>query len=191
MISDTSSREFFEKKYEQDPDPWKFASSDYEQSRFDITIRALTNRVYQRAFEPGCSIGMLTRRLAAVCYRVEAMDISPTAAREAQQRCKSFRNVHILCGHFPAVIPSGQFDLVVFSEIGYYFNEVRLERAARKIVGRLEKGGDLLAVHWLGASEDHRLSGDKVHEILAGVRGLNHYYSERHPAFRLDRWERV
>ncbi len=187
-MKDTVSQEFFDEKYRQKSDPWDFASSEYEQSRYQAVFDALHYRRFARAFEPGCSIGILTERLAAICDRVVAVDISPTAVDSARERCKTLSNVEITCGALPD-LPAGDFDLVVMSEIGYYFDERQLTLLAEKLAGKIRKPGVLLAAHWLGYSEDHLLSGDRVHEIFGALADLTVGHSERHAAFRLDRWE--
>ena len=130
MSLSPTSAEFFETMYAEREDPWEFASSQYERDRYAAIVRALGNRRYRRAFEPGCSIGILTPQLAAFCDRVEAMDISPTAAARARARCERLPNVQVLCGSLPEMIPDGEIDLVVFSEIGYYFTEIQLYSVA-------------------------------------------------------------
>ena len=190
MILDPTSLAFFEQKYQQDPDPWKFGSNPYEQSRYDAIFNALCGGRYRRAFEPGCSIGVLTSRLATICDQVDAMDISPTAVRHARERCQRFPGVKVSCGALPHQLPSGTFDLVVLSEIGYYFSEGPLLKMGNDLVTRIPDGGILLATHWLGASEDHLISGDRVHEIIGALNGLHAEHSERHAGFRLDRWRR-
>ena len=187
MRRDTTSAEFFEAKYQAARDPWNFSSSAYEGGRYDATMRMLEGRAYQRALEPGCSIGVLTERLAAICDRVEAIEISPTAVAEARERCRDLQDVHIEC----AALPEGSFDLILLSEIGYYFAAEALATLCEQLIGRLRASGTLLAAHWLGTSEDHVLTGDRVHEILGGVRGLVLERSERHTGFRLDRWGRA
>jgi SAM-dependent methyltransferase len=116
----TTSQDFFENKYRQNADPWKFEDSPYEQARYAVTLRALKGHHYSRVFEPGCSVGVLTQALAGNCDRLEAIDISPTAVFRAQHRCHDLPNVRIRCGSLPEAIPLGKFDLIVFSEIGYY-----------------------------------------------------------------------
>jgi protein-L-isoaspartate O-methyltransferase len=188
-ISSTSQR-FFEQKYQAESDPWQFATSDYERGRYAAILRALQPRRYRHAFEPGCSIGVLTHQLASICDKVDAMDISPTAVKKARLRCGTSPNVSLVCGSLPQDLPEGPFDLIVFSEIGYYFDGSTLRVLLDEIVFRLESGGILLAVHWLGHSSDHILGGDHVHEILSDVGLLKHDYSERQECFRLDRWVR-
>ena len=184
----TTTQDFFEQKYKTDSDPWDFASNAYEQGRYGAILRALHGRRYEWTFEPGCSIGVLTARLASLSDAVLAMDISPTAAEQARERCRGLKNVSVSCGKLPEDIPGGLFDLIVFSEIGYYFEEPQLAELLAKLVERMTNGGTLLAAHWLGDSEDHILSGDQVHAVLGQVGGLKHSHAERHAGFRLDCW---
>ena len=155
-----------------------------------MIFRALGSRRYRRAFEPGCSIGILTARLASICDHIDAIDISPTAVTRARHNCAHLDNVSIHCGSLPENVPAGNFDLVVLSEIGYYFGGQQLFQIGSDLAGRLELSSVLLAVHWLGHSEDHLLHGDSVHEILSRVDSLTLEYSERHVGFRIDRWVR-
>lgn len=195
MPSNTSSAEFFESKYRVSADPWRFETSPYEQRRYEDTMAALRSRHYGRAFEPGCSVGALTRRLATICDEVVAIEISPTAAKEAQARCRNLRNVHISCASLPNAIPFGPFDLIVLSEIGYYFSIEEWDLILWSLLDEFSPGGMLLAVHWLGTSSDHRLSGDDVHDRIQKLPGLVHtlsvcYERTATERYRLDRWER-
>jgi SAM-dependent methyltransferase len=193
-ITDTTGEAFFDRKYREDPDPWNFASSPYEQSRYDAIVRALEQREYRRCFEPGCSIGVLTARLACFCSQVEAMDIAPAAAEIARARCLRLDNVRVLGGALPEIPGAGGFDLIVLSEIGYYFSKEQFPAVAGALVQRLVPGGTLLAAHWLGCSPDHKMGGEQVHALLRQVQGLRHEHNERHgqgdQGFLLDRWVR-
>lgn len=187
-LINTSSADFFERKYQEKADPWNFGCSAYEQARYDVTMAALDGRRFERAFEPGCSVGVLTERLARVCEHVDAMDLSATAVNAARSRCAGLSNVSVEVGSLSDPLPAGSFDLLVLSEIGYYFDEQGLNACAGAAVEKLVPGGCLLAVHWLGHSQDHRLSGDQVHEVLRSLPGVRLDRSERHPGFQLDRW---
>jgi SAM-dependent methyltransferase len=191
MSRDRTSREFFEKKYRGGADPWGFASSSYELRRYGAILAALSGRRYARALEPGCSIGVLTAGLAGLCDQVEASDISPSAVEQARTRCASLKNVHLTCGSLEDAVPGGEFDLIVLSEIGYYFEEAQLAEIAEGLRGRLVRGGTLLAAHWLGRSQDHVLSGDRVHEVLTRLTGMQWELAERYEGFRLDRWSKT
>jgi hypothetical protein len=189
-IPDTSSAAFFEAKYRSESDPWNFLQSPYECARYDAILNALRGYHYHRAFEPGCSIGVLTIRLANICDEIEASDVSHTAVRETRKRCENLSNVRIRCCSLSEQQDFGRFDLLVLSEIGYYFRAPEWRRISERCVATMNSGSTLLAAHWLGNSRDHQMSGDKVHEILASNTKLLLDHSERHEFFRIDRWIR-
>jgi SAM-dependent methyltransferase len=180
----------FESRYRADPDPWRFATSDYEQRRYDLAIAALPRPRYRRAFEPGCAIGELTRRLAERCDEVVAIDASPTVVAEARHRCAGHANVAVRVGELPDDWPQGRFDLVVLSEIGYYFTIPALTSLRDRAVAALEPNGTLLAVHWRGHSPDHLLHGDEVHRCFAAAKALRPVGRYEEAAFVLDVWTR-
>jgi SAM-dependent methyltransferase len=131
--------------------------------------------------------------LAKVCGQVVAMDLSETAIERARERCRELPNVELRVGSVAEAMPEGDFDLVVLSEIGYYFGEDELREWSSRLVGRLRDRGTLLAVHWLGVSADHIRSGDEVHQTLRAVAseyGLRLEEERRAEGFRLDRWMR-
>ena len=190
MTINRVSKEFFEEKYRADHDPWQFSSSSYELDRYGAIMRVLGTRQFDSAFEPGCSIGVLTDRLAERCRRLLAMDISPTAVALARERCARHPHVTVVEGTLPGDVPVDLFDLVIFSEIGYYFETDVLAEIRDALVGRLSSGGLLVAAHWLGVSKDHILSGDDVHRALGSCDSLKKTVSERHDGFLLEAWER-
>jgi SAM-dependent methyltransferase len=187
----TSSPSFFEAKYQKNPDPWNFSRSAYELGRYDAIVAALNYRRYRHAFEPGCSIGILTERLAQLCDGVLAIDFTPTAAASAAARCAHLKQVEIRCGSITDSIAGYKFDLLVLSEIGYYFKPEEWRRIATTLIDAVPAGGTVLAAHWLGHSEDHCISGDVVHEILRSNPQLHLEHEERNEFLWLDRWERL
>jgi hypothetical protein len=62
--------------YEHANDPWGFADRWYEERKRAITLAALPDRRYRTAFEPGCSIGVLTADLAHRCDFILAGDVA-------------------------------------------------------------------------------------------------------------------
>jgi SAM-dependent methyltransferase len=181
----------FEARYRADPDPWRFATSAYEQERYRRTLAALPRPRYRRAFEPGCSIGVLTERLALRCGELVALDGAAAAVEEARRRCARLPHVDVRRGEVPADWPEGRFDLVVLSELGYYFTAPALAALRDQAVDALEPGGDLMAVHWRGVSADHLLGGDEVHGVLGASPALRPRSSHLEEAYRLDVWSRT
>ena len=191
MAINTVSKEFFEEKYRASRDPWSFSSSSYELNRYDEIMQLLGNRSFNHGFEPGCSIGVLTERLAGRCRHLFAMDISPSAVALARERCAAHPGVTIAEGALPNDMPQGNFDLIVFSEIGYYFERNVLAVIRDLLTNRLARQGVLIGVHWLGVSTDHLLSGDEVQDVLGCTNLLRMLTSQRHEGFLLESWERT
>ena len=188
MSSSTTSQQFFEAKYAADQDPWNFASSPSELARYDAILSALAGRTYQHAFEPACSVGVLTARLATISARVSAFDLSPTAVARANERCASLPHVDIRCATIADTLPDESVDLLVLSEVGYYFTRDEWTGLLSRLLPSCPDGCTVLAAHWLGSSPDHRVSGDEVHEILRASPLLQLSREERHETFRLDRF---
>lgn len=181
----------FEERYQQDPDPWDFATSTYEQGRYRVVLGALWHGRYDRAYEPGCSVGEFTVLLAERCNRLVATDVSPTAVARARARCATAASAQVHVGSVTDP-PPADLDLVVFSELGYYFTTTELEGLVRKLGGSLRPGGELVACHWLGSSPDHRLDGREVHDVLRASlpAAFTHRRHEEHPGFLIDAWSR-
>ena len=57
------------------PIPGNSRRAPYEREKYDATLAALPLRVGS-AFEIGCSIGVLTRRLSERCDRLLAVDVA-------------------------------------------------------------------------------------------------------------------
>jgi SAM-dependent methyltransferase len=186
------SQAAFEAKYRESGDPWNFDGSRYERNRYELTLRSLMRPRYRRAFEPACSIGVLTAALAERCDEVHAIDIAPSAVVGARKRCASLPGVSISCADLAAQCPAGPFDLIVFSELGYYFTQPRLTRIAESLSAAMAAGGELISVHWLGTSEDHLLQGVQVHAILneALTKACAWIKGARYPGFLIDTWRR-
>lgn len=148
--------------YADTSDPWNFSTSAYEQAKYRATIAALGGRRFGRAFEIGCSIGVLTSMLAGHCTALLAIDINERALEAARARCAKLPNVSFALMPFPQRTPAGPFDLIVMSEVAYYWSDDDL-RAAADFAATAAGGGTLLLVHFLPPVEDYVRDGDAVH----------------------------
>jgi SAM-dependent methyltransferase len=182
---------YFDELYARSADPWEFATRWYEQRKYDLTLAALPRPRYANAFEAGCSIGVFTSMLACRCERLIAADASAEAVRRATERTAQFPHVSVECRRLPEQWPEGSFDLVVLSEIGYYFAAGDLAALIAAASAALEPGGTLVAVHWRHPVADYPLTGDAVHEMLAAAGGIERIAAHTEADFRLDVFQRV
>jgi SAM-dependent methyltransferase len=157
---------YFEAKYKVDIDPWRFRTSDYERDKYRATIAALTKPHYRRALEVGCAIGVLTALLAPHCDGLLALDGSQTAIAEARRQCP--RNVIFEIACLPDEFPREPFDLILLSEVLYYFSAADLNSVAQLCLDALEPGGEIVLCHWLGET-DYPLTGIEASELLAAA----------------------
>lgn len=171
-------------------DPFGYRTSGYEQRKFDLTMACLPRARYRNAYEPGCSIGELSERLAARCDHLLAADVSQQAVDRARTRLQGFANVDVARHDLPAEHPVGPFDLVLLSEIGYYLPKATLDALLERTVASLEPGGHLVAVHGRGISPEIFKPGDIVHRRILLTRGLRRIGGYREPAFRIDLFAR-
>jgi 2-polyprenyl-3-methyl-5-hydroxy-6-metoxy-1,4-benzoquinol methylase len=158
--------EYFEEKYKSDIDPWRFRTSEYERDKYRATLRSLTRESYAAGLEVGCSIGVLTKLLGARCVNLLAIDTSETAIEAA--RSVNDGNVSFRRATLPEDYPAGTFDLIVLSEVLYYFEKADLERVARSCIQSIAEDGEIVLCHWLGET-DYPLTGREASELFAEV----------------------
>jgi SAM-dependent methyltransferase len=154
---------YFDRMYAANEDPWGFATSAYEREKYAATIAMLEGRRFGRAFEIGCSVGVLTALLAPEVDELLAVDVNPRALELARRRCAVAQNVAFEQIIVPGEFPSGRFDFVMVSEVGYYWSTSDLELAIDRIADAAS-GGIVELVHYLPKVDDYPLSGDQVHE---------------------------
>jgi predicted TPR repeat methyltransferase len=191
---------FFDEVYAADPDPWSFATSEYENTKYAVTLAELPQQRYHSAFEIGCSIGVLSEQLAVRCDALLSVDVAERALQQARERCAHLSQATFRLLQVPREFPDQQFDLVVVSEVGYYWSLADLRRARDLIIDHLVSGGQLMLVHFTVEVENYPISGDAVHEAFiararrAGNTGteapLRHLRGRREQRYRLDLFER-
>lgn len=188
MSDDARRPDYFDDLYRADPDPWRFETSAYEAGKYDATITALPALRYAAAVEIGCSIGVLTARLAARAETVLGIDIAQAAIDRAAARCAALANVRFERMIIPETMPTGRFDLIMLSEVLYYFEPIILGRLAARLRPLCAPGADLLLVHWLGPTPDYPQTGDEaVAAFMAATGGWTEVIQQqRCDDYRID-----
>jgi predicted TPR repeat methyltransferase len=186
-FNETMPPDYFEQLYAGDADPWRFASSEYEREKYAETLAALPADHYARGLEIGCSIGVLTQRLASRCTRLVAVDAAAAPLFEARRRCLDYANVAFAQMFVPAQWPAGEFDLILLSEVVYYLDAGDVAALAARVASALAPRGDVVLVHWTGET-DYPLTADEAVELfiarLDGAAEVSHQV--RRPEYRLD-----
>ncbi len=178
---------YFERLYQSDSDPWRFATSSYERDKYAVTIAALPRERFARGFEVGCSIGVLTRQLAARCTQLLAVDVAETAIAQARARCADLPDVAFARMAVPGEWPGGTFDLVLFSEVLYYLGLDGIVEAARRTLACLEPGGAVLLVNWRGPTDGVGTGEELADRFIAACgSAVRHTRQERAERYRLD-----
>jgi len=187
----------FERLYQSSPDPWDYQTSAYEAEKYRHALAALGDARFNNALEVGCSIGVLTARLAARCNALLGLDVIEQALNAARQRNAAHQWVRFERIQVPASWPAGRFDLIVLSEVLYYFVPADISRIAARVIDSLDPGGTLLLVNWLSHGDDPLSGDDAAAHFLAAVtdrltvvhqdrRAANPTTEHHSPGYRLD-----
>jgi SAM-dependent methyltransferase len=181
--------DYFEGLYAADADPWRFETSAYERAKYAATIAALGDAPVALALEVGCSIGVLTLQLAARCDHLVAVDVSASALDRARQRCADLGNIEFRLAQIPRDPAPGLFDLIVLSEVAYYWDDDDLTRAAAMFAAQHSPGGRVLLVHWLGETDYPKTADDAVDGLKMRLGDtVSVERAVRHDDYRLDLW---
>lgn len=184
--------EYFETLYRDQGDPWDFETSPYEAAKYQETLAALPATRFERVLEVGCANGVLTAQLGPRCDALLAADVSKTALAAASARCADQPNIRIEMRRLPAEAPDEQFDLVLLSEVVYYWDSADIVKMGAYLDGVVQSGGYVMLVHWIGET-DYPKSGDEAVAELHAALGdrVTVERSDRHGAYRLDLWRIV
>ncbi|RYD51127.1 MAG: methyltransferase domain-containing protein [Sphingobacteriales bacterium] len=182
---------YFRDVYNANDDPWDFETSAYEAQKYAATVAALPHAHYQHALEIGCSIGVLTKRLAERCTQLLATDVSEKALARARERCKDTARVTFRQSSFTANVPETDFDLILISEVAYYLSPEDWENEMEHLVSKLKAGAHLMLVHWLPDVHDYPQTGDEVHDRFAKQMDgrMRNVFNSRAERYRIDVWE--
>lgn len=179
---------YFKRMFEGSDDPWSFKSRWYEARKRAVTLAALPQRRYARAYEPGCANGELSVELAERCDSLLCSDGTPRAVELARERLRHHAHVQVTEAWVPDDWPEGRFDLIVISELGYFLSPEALDRVAVRSRASLAVGGTVLACHWRWPIEGCELGGDAVSERLEAGLQLPRGTRIDDTDFRLDMW---
>lgn len=196
MSNDSWKPEVFESLFEDNPDPWDFENSLYEQQKLEKVLECLPAPPVSFALELGCAIGVSTLALSNHCERLLAVDVSQKALTLAKNRCRMQKHVSFLKAFLPEDYPSAEApgcDLIIISEILYFLAPADIRRLAGMVTESLVSTGYILIVNWTGQT-DTPCTGDEAAECFirnCHERGWRPDLSERGEGYRIERLSRV
>jgi SAM-dependent methyltransferase len=185
-----STQDKLTRLYDESPDPWGFETSWYERRKYALTLASLPRERYASAYEPGCSIGVLTRLLAGRCDSLLASDVIPRAVEAASRRVGDLAHVRVERMDTPNEWPESRFDLIVLSELAYFLQPDAVVELARRAGASLSEGGTLVGVHWRGPIDEWAVPAEQAHAILRETGGLHSVAQHLEPEFLLEVFER-
>lgn len=185
--TETLGEDYFDRIYAEASDPWGFATSAYEAEKYARTLESLPRDRYRRCLEIGCSIGVLSEMLLVRCEGLFATEINDRALKRARERNGKYQRGRFQKMNFPEEVPEGTFDLVVLSEVAYYWGAETFARAQALVTERLlEPGGHLALVHYTPTETDYPMTGDEVHERWLAMPQYDRVREHRGDRYRLD-----
>lgn len=185
-MSDTSrDAAYFDRLYAADPDPWQFRTSAYEQAKYAATVAAIADQRYAAALEVGCSIGVLSERIAPLCDAFLGLDISELPLVEARARCAAMGQARFARMAVPGEWPQGSFDLILLSEVLYFLSAADIRATAVRVRDALQPDGRVLLVNWIGEAAAPQ-PGDTAAALFIDAIKLRVERHERAALYRLD-----
>lgn len=179
----------FEALYAADDDPWQVATSWYEQRKRALLLACLHKPRYRCVFEPGCGNGEMSAALAARCDELLAVDGAASAVAVARQRLHGLAGCTVAQASLPDDWPRhASFDLIVISELAYYFDAAALTRLAQDAAASLADDGMLVLCHWLHDFDDRITPTGTVHDIFGSQSALLPLLRHQDSDFLLQAW---
>lgn len=189
---DAAPQAHFDALYAADDDPWRVRERWYEHRKRALLLAALPRPRFVHAFEPACGNGELSAALAARCDGLLASDASPRAVELSRRRLAAQPNATVVAGALPQDWPRPleRFDLVVFSELGYYLSAAQWRTTLERCMATLAPDGVIVACHFRPDCGQRQQPTAEVHAAIDALTGLVHQVTLREPDFLLDVWTR-
>lgn len=175
-------------------DPYK-AASDAEVKKFEHAFSLLEDRQFERGIEIGCGEGFNTWRVARICQKVLALDISLLAIRRARKN-NTLPNIRFMTFDFVANSLENRFDYVFCSETLYYLHIRQLSKAIQKIISLTEKGGVIHLLHSRSLKDDvsgltlKEFGAKTIHEQFIANENLKLLTDEQTSQYRISIFQR-
>lgn len=181
----------FEALYSASDDPWNVRGAWYERRKRALLLASLARPHYRKAFEPGCGNGALSAALAPRCERLLASDGAAAALDAARKSLPPALAdaVRFEQRTLPNDWPDGEtFDLIVISELAYYFSLPEAAALLARAANGLAPDGELVMCHYLHDFDDRACGTEALHRSAGDIPGLRRSMVHRDQDFLLETW---
>ncbi len=136
-------------------DPYEVTTHADERDKYKKIVEALgVKEKFENILEIGCGEGHLTQMIAHKGDRVLAVDISDFAINRAKKNVAGFEHVEAKRIDIITADMGETFDLLLCSEVLFYFEPEQLSGVVEKIKGLIRPGGYAALIHTLVKSDD-------------------------------------
>lgn len=181
----------FEALYSASDDPWNVHGAWYERRKRAILLASLAKPHYRNAFEPGCGNGALSAALAPRCARLLASDGAAAALDAARRDVPPdlAGAIWFEQRRLPDDWPDDEsFDLIVISELAYYFPLPEAAALLARAAAGLAPDGELVMCHYLHDFDDRACGTEALHRAADDIPGLRRSMVHRDRDFVLETW---
>jgi len=184
-------RLYFNWRYRNE-DPYDVTRSGYEKEKYARTMEALSFKDrFASVLEIGCGEGHLTEMLAGRADWVLAADISDLAISRAKKKYINLTNVEFR--RFD-VLNDGleeKFELVLCSEVLFYFEKDQLPNVVERVAGWTRLGGFVALAHARALSDDvsgvelKKFGAKTIHELFINDARFEVFSDKEQPEYRI------
>jgi SAM-dependent methyltransferase len=183
----------FDALHRDGEEPWAFSERGVETLRHERVAALVSSLAPRRVLELGCSLGLMTARLAALPAELWAMDLSPTAVRRARAGLRDplagvTRAPTFVAGSATLLpVAPRSFDVVVASDGLYSWHLPPEARAAalREIHDALAPGGHVVLTEHMRPAR----FAEFVAEVRASpLRVASVTYLHDRPCYQFEGW---
>ncbi|VAX17957.1 hypothetical protein MNBD_NITROSPINAE02-513 [hydrothermal vent metagenome] len=136
-------------------DPYEVTTHADERDKYKKIVGALgVKEKFDNILEIGCGEGHLTQMIAHKGARVLAIDISDFAIGRAKKNVAGFKHAEAKRIDIITADMDETFELVLCSEVLFYFEPDQLDGVVKKIKGLIKPGGYAALIHTLVKSDD-------------------------------------
>lgn len=165
-LYDILTKFFFDKLMYKSGDPWKM-NTKYEKEKVKKIIQLISDKHYDKCIDLGCGEGILSSQLIPYCKKINGIDISPLAIKNAK---KNYRNkkIDFFVGNIRTVELKAEYDLVIIGDVIYYLKESLPKKEfmniLNKISGCLIDNGRLIVANYIPGDPKLNISKRKIYE---------------------------